>query len=64
MKQPDEIPREYLSWIAMTEPEYIDDIRDPLRAAKGILTMTVIAVVFWSSLCGIVWLANTCIGGG
>ena len=46
------------------DPDYLYDIRDPLRAAKGILTMTVIAVVFWSSLCGIVWMANHYIGGG
>ena len=41
------------------DPEWIDDIRDPLRAAAGILRMTVIAIIFWSLLIGIVWLANT-----
>ena len=31
---------------------------DPLRAANGILRMTAIAIVFWATLIGIVWLAN------
>ena len=40
------------------DPDYIEDLRDPLRAAAGILLMTVIAIVFWATLIGIVWLAN------
>ena len=41
------------------EQDYIEDLRDPLRAAAGILRMTVIAIIFWATLIGIVWLANT-----
>ena len=46
------------------DPDYIEDLRDPLRAATGILRMTVISIVFWATLIGIVWLANHYIGGG
>ena len=37
---------------------------DPLRAASGILLMTVIAIVFWATLIGVVLAANHYIGGG
>lgn len=46
------------------DPDYIDDLRDPLRAATGILRMTVIAILFWATLIGIVLAANHYIGGG
>jgi len=46
------------------DPDYIDDMLDPLRAAKGIVYATIIAAVFWGTLIGIVVLANRFIGGG
>ena len=58
-----DIPRRKLTgW--RVDPEYLDDLRDPLRAATGILRMTAIAIVFWATLIGIVWAANLLIGGG
>jgi len=54
--------KEYLIWLNKHDPDYIDDIRDPLRAAKGIVYATIIAAVFWGTL--IVWMANHYIGGG
>lgn len=46
------------------DPEYLDDISDPLRAAEGIFNMIFFAVLFWGTLIALVWLANTYLGGG
>ena len=54
MKQVETMERK----LAQLDPDYIEDLRDPLRAAAGILRMTVIAIIFWATLIGIVWLAN------
>ena len=44
--------------------DYLDDIRDPARAARGLFYGMLLSIPFWFSLCGLVWLANTLIGGG
>ena len=50
-------------WVRF-DPDYLDDIRDPARAARGIFNGIIISALFWGVLIGIVWLANTLIGGG
>ena len=44
--------------------DYLDDIRDPARAARGLFYGMLLSIPFWFSLCGLVWLANKYIGGG
>ena len=41
------------------DPDYIEDLKDPARAVRGIFYGILISVLFWSLLVGIVWLANT-----
>ena len=46
------------------DPDYLDDIRDPARAAKGLLRGFLLGIPFWVLLCGLIALANKYIGGG
>ena len=41
------------------DPDYIEDLKDPARAVRGIFYGILISILFWSLLVGIVWLANT-----
>ena len=53
-----------LNELALCDPEYMDDLRDPLRAAKCFVAMTFLAILFWGGLILIVLAAKTYIGGG
>lgn len=46
------------------DPEYLEDLRDPMRAAKGLFAMIFLAILFWGGLILIVACANACIGDG
>ena len=46
------------------DPDYIDDIRDPLRAAKDLLCGFLLGIPFWGLVCGLLALVNKYIGGG
>ena len=56
--------QEYLVWLNTHDPEYLDDVRDPLRTSKGLLLGFVLGIPFWGALCGLVALVNKYIGGG
>ena len=45
-------------------PDYLDDIRDPARAARGLFYGVLLGVPFWLAACGIVALVKACTGGG
>ncbi len=49
---------------AKLDQEYIDEIRDPMRSARGVFAMMFLAVIFWGGLCFLVAAVNTYIGGG
>ena len=55
MKQVETMERK----LAQLDPDYIEDLKDPARAVRGIFYGILISVLFWSLLVGIVWLANT-----
>lgn len=56
---------EYWEWgEKQYDPEYLDEIADPARAAEGIFNTIILAVIFWGSLIALLWLANKFIGGG
>ena len=44
--------------------DMVDDWLHPDRASRGIFTAIIFALLFWPTLCGIVWMANHYIGGG
>ena len=46
------------------DPDYIDDMLDPLRAAKGLLRGFLLGLPFWGLVCGLLALVNKYIGGG
>jgi len=56
--------KEYLIWLNKHDPDYIDDLRDPLRAAKGLLRGFLLGIPFWGLVCGLLALVNKYIGGG
>ena len=60
MKQVETMERK----LSQLDPDYLDDLRDPTRAARGIFYMIIISIIFWGNLCLLVWAANTLIGGG
>ena len=53
-----------LKELAQTDPEYWDEMLDPLRSAKSLIAWVFIAVLFWGGLCFLVAAVNACIGGG
>ncbi len=50
--------------IELADHEYLDDIRDPARTAKGMLRGCLLGIPFWLLIIGIVALVKACTGGG
>ncbi len=63
----DEIPEDHhdeYDNAQLPDWDMIDDWLHPDRAAIGFARGIVLGAPFWLALVGIVWLANSCIGGG
>ena len=46
------------------DPDYLDDIRDPARAARGLFYGMLLSVPFWLLIIVVVALVKSCTGGG